>query len=387
MRGWVMRQGLIAGFLIASAVLAGCDSDSFAPPPTTGKSRSPSSTSGAMPVRATEVVMILPAAENGDLALYDLVGRNEAGMLKVVYRGLKPSPGEAPSRQAELIKQAAAEGASALVVVPEASKETADALAALDPKKTPVVLLGRSPSGGAPASLTQVSFQGFDVSAKGLVDTILEAEKVFGIKPDAPALFLTVTPTDETTAERDAALVAALKAAKIPLFATVPVTNDSASAEKAVLAAVKDHPEIGVVVCGDEAALSAANAIRREYPARMFTVAGYFAGRNNAATLMMGNVAALAERSIETLVRRAMRIAVDRADGKEAPAKVVVDIPLRRGSKTALKPGTAPGGSSAGPPTIAPSIRRNTPMPNPATVAPPDAETKKAATPEAKKGP
>ena len=39
-----------------------------------------------MPVRAKEVVLVLPAAENGDLALYDLVGRNESGLLKVFYR-------------------------------------------------------------------------------------------------------------------------------------------------------------------------------------------------------------------------------------------------------------------------------------------------------------
>ena len=116
------------------------------------------------------------------------------------------------------------------------------------------------------------------------------------------------------------------------------MTNDSAAAEKAVIEAVQAHPELGAILCDDEVGLAAANASRRALPERKYLVAGYYSGKNNLPNFMQGHVAALGERSIETLVRRAMRLAVDRADGKEAPAKVVVDIPIRRGNRVPRRP-------------------------------------------------
>lgn len=329
MRRSVMRRVLIAG-IIAAAV--GCDS-SFVPPPP-GKSRSSASTSGAMPVRAKEIALVLPAEENSDLTLYDIVARNEAGQLKVVYHPLKPPAGSPPGKQAELIKQAVAEGASALIVVPDATKETADALAGLDPKKTPVILLGRSPSGTASASMPHIGFSKFDESARALVAAVQGGEKTLGIKPDSPAVLVTITPPDESSAERDAALIAAMKAANIPLADTVKLGSDPTEGSKVLAEAIKGRPELGALICDDEPTVTAANAIRRDYPNRKFVVAGYFAGRNNAPVLLQGNVAALAERSVEMLVRRAVRLALDRAEGKDVPPTTTVEITLRPGSVT-----------------------------------------------------
>ena len=330
---WVLRQVSVPGLLVAAAVMAGCDSDSFAPPPT-GGARPSSSASGAMPVRAKEIVMILPAADNTDLTLYDIVGRNESGLLKVVYRSLRPSAGDPPGKQGELVKQAAAEGASAMIVVPDGTKETADAIAAVDTKKTPVVLLGRVPM-GMPPSTTTVTFEGFAASAKKLVAAVVEDAPKVGASAEAPAILVTGKADDETKAERDAALADALKAAKIRVVATVPVDTDTTLAEKAVEAALKAHPDARATFCDDDSGITAANAARHEITDRKYLVAGYFAGRNNAQTLMNGYVSALAERSIEALIRRTARTVVDRAEGKAGPAKVQVEIPIRRGSVVA----------------------------------------------------
>ncbi len=364
MRRWITRQDLMPGLLVAAALAAGCDADSFAPP-APGRSRSSASPSGALPARAKEVVMVLPAEENADLALYDLIGRNEAGLSKVVFRVARPSPGAPASAQAELIKQAAADGASTLIVVPDATKETADSLAALDPRKTPVVLLGRSPSGPPLASATRVAFQGFDVSAKAIASAIVGAEKTLGFKPDAAAILVSVTPADETGAERNAALAAALKEAKVPIVATVTTTSDTAAAQKTLAEAVKGRPEVHVLVGDDEAAIIASNAMRTEFPNRKFLVAGYFMGRNNYQSLMSGRIAALAERSVETLVRQTVRLAVDRAEGKDVPAKVAVEITIRPGNATA-----------PGPEPVLPTVKEATAQ---------GADARKAAEPDAKK--
>jgi ABC-type sugar transport system substrate-binding protein len=357
MRGRASRWDRIAA-LVFVAALAGCDTDSIAPP--AAKSR-PSAGS-----RAKEVVMILPADENTDLTIYDLAGRNEAGFLKIYFRALKPSPGDAPSKQAEMIKAAAAEGASALIVVPDATKETAEALKALDPKKTPVILLGREPAGGVPASATLVDYEPFAISAGKLVDAIVADGKLVGVKPDAPAVLVTLKAPDENSARRDAALAEALKAAGHPIVATVPAPTDSNAVQAAIQEAMKAHPEAFAILCDDEPAILSANGIRRELKDRKFLVAGYSAGRGNLQTIMLGLVSAVAERSVENLTRRAVRVALDRAQGKEVGEKVLVPLEIRRGKVTPESLVPPPMPSNLGPD----SMRTRTPQPAPGGVLP-----------------
>jgi ABC-type sugar transport system substrate-binding protein len=348
MRGWATRWDRIAAVLF-TATLAGCDSDTIAPPPP-GKARPAGVSGGSIPTRAKEIVLVLPAAENNDLMIYDLAARNESGLLKVFFRALKPSPGDPPTKQAELIKAAAAEGASALVVVPDATKETAEALAALDAKKTPVVLLVRTPAGGAPASATLVDYEPSEVSARKLVDAIVADGKLAGAKPGAPVILVTLKDPDENSAGRDAALAEALKAAGLPVAATVPATADSNALQAAIQAALKAHPEAFAVVCDDEPALLSANGIRREMKDRKFLVTGYSAGRGNLQTILVGPVSAVAERSVENLARRAVRVALERAQGKETPAKVLVALETRKGNVTAESlqpPSSEPPGLNA----------------------------------------
>ncbi len=96
MRRWSMKLRRFSVAFLAGVALAGCDTDSYAPP-APSRSKTSSSASGAMPVRAKEIAMIFPAEDNTDLALYDVVGRNEAGFQKIVFRSLRPAPG-APRR-------------------------------------------------------------------------------------------------------------------------------------------------------------------------------------------------------------------------------------------------------------------------------------------------
>jgi ABC-type sugar transport system substrate-binding protein len=326
-----MKLRLISVALLAGLTPAGCDTDSYAPP-APGRSKTSSASSGAMPVRAKEIALILPAGDNIDLALYDLIGRNEAGFQKVVFRALKAAPDAPPSKQAELIKLAASEGASALIVVPDSTRETADSLAGLDPAKSPVILLGRAPTGAVPPGATTIAFEPFEASAKKLVDAIAEDLKKQGSPADAAVALVVRSPADESSAQRDAALTAALKTAKIPVGVTIPVGSDVSETTKAVEAALKAHPEVWAVVSDDEAGIQAGNTARRVAGGRRYLTAGYHVGHNNIQSLTSGNVSCLAERSLEMLVRRAVKLAVDRAKGQDVPAKVVIPIEIRRGN-------------------------------------------------------
>jgi ABC-type sugar transport system substrate-binding protein len=330
MRRWSMKLRLFSVALLTGVAFAGCDTDSYAPP-APGRSKTSSASSGAMPVRAKEIAMILPPGDNADLLLYDLVARNEAGFQKVVFRSLKPAPGAPPSKQGELIKQAAAEGASALIVVPDETKETADAIAALDPTKTPLLLLGRTTTGAVPPGATVVAFEPFGPSAKKMVDAIAEDLKKQASPADAAVALVVRSPADESSSQRDAALTEALKAAKLPVGVTIPVGLDLSETTKAVEAALTAHPEVWAVISDDEAGIQAGNTARRAAGGRKYLTAGYYSG-HNTQSLTSGNVSAIAQRSLEALLRRVVKLAVDRGNGRDVPAKVLVPIEFRRGN-------------------------------------------------------
>ncbi len=340
MRRWSMKLRLISIPLLACVAPAGCDTDSYAPP-APGRSKTSSAASGAMPVRAKEIAMIFPADDNSDLALYDVVGRNEAGFQKVVFRSLKPAPGAPASKQAELIKQATADGASALIVVPDSTKETADAIAAIDQAKTPVVLLGRTPTGAVPPGVTFVGFEPFEPAAKKLVEAIAEDLKKQASPADATVALVVRSPGDETSARRDAALTEALKTAKLPISLTIPVGVDLTETSKAVEAALKTHPEVWVVVSDDDTGIQGANAARRLAGGRRYLTAGFHAG-HNVQMLTQGAVSALASRSVEALVRRTVKLAVERARGQDVPAKVLIPVEFRRFTLPLVPPADAP---------------------------------------------
>jgi ABC-type sugar transport system substrate-binding protein len=342
-----MKLRLISVALVAGVVPAGCDTDSYAPP-APGRSKTSSSASGAMPVRAKEIAMIFPADDNTDMALYDVIGRNESGFQKVVFRTLRPAPGAPASKQAELIKQAAADGASALIVVPDSTKETADAIAALDPAKTPVILLGRTPTGSVPPSATVIAFEPFEPAAKKMAEAIAEDLKKQASPADAAVALVVRSPGDETSARRDAALTEALKAAKLRVGVTIPVGFDTSETIKSVDAVLKAHPEVWAVISDDDGGIQAGNGARRIAGGRRYLTAGFYAG-HNVQTLTSGAVSAIAGRSVEALVRRAVKLAVERAHGHDVPAKVLIPIEYRRGNLALAPPAEpTPADSPAG---------------------------------------
>ncbi len=229
--------------------------------------------------------------------------------------------------------------------MPDATKETADAIAALDPAKTPVILLGRTPTGAVPPGATIVAFEPFEPSAKKMVEAIAEDLKKQGSPADAAVALLVRSSADESSAQRDAALTEALKAAKL-LGPTIPVTIDVAEVTKVLDAALKAHPEVWAILSDDEAGIQAGNAARRVAGGRRYLTGGYYASHNTQA-LTTGNVSAIAQRSIEMLARRAVKLAVDRGNGLSAPAKVLIPIEVRRGNLPLAPPAATPTSSPA----------------------------------------
>jgi ABC-type sugar transport system substrate-binding protein len=348
MRRWVQRHRLLLSLFIASTPLLGCDSDSFVPPKASRKASTAISQSN--PQRSKEILLILPAEDNPDILFYDAVCRLEAGNLKVIFQTLRPSSSDPKNKQAELIKKAVADGAAALVVVADGSDETVLALADVDQKKTPIVLLGRpvdAPKSGSPYTL--VTFPPFGPSAKKLVDALLEDAKKYGAPADGSALFLQDATPDESSAERTAALTDALKAAKTRISAAVTTSDNTADAVKAADAAIKADPKVSIIVADDDSGITAGPSIRKEAKSKTYLPTGGFVQpRSGPSPASTGQATAVVERNVEALARKAMRVAFDRAEGKTLPERQEVDLVFRRGRFNPTPP-------DFGPPTAAPS--------------------------------
>jgi ABC-type sugar transport system substrate-binding protein len=330
MRRWVQRHRLLLSLFIASAPLLGCDSDSFVPPKA-GKKAS-TAISPATPQQSKEIVLILPAEDNPDIQFYDAVCRLEAGNLRVIFQTFRPSPGDAKDKQAELIKKAVADGAAAMIVVADGSDATVLALADVDQKKTPIILLGRpveAPKSGPPYTL--VTFPPFGPSAKKIVEAILEDARKLGAPTDGTALFLQDTTADETSDARNAALTEALKAAKTPISATVPTTESINDTHKPGVEVLKANPKIAIIVADDDSGVTIGPSLHKESKSKVYQpLGGFVQPRSGPSPVVTGQATAVVERNVEALARKAVRVALERAEGKTVPERQEIDLVFRR---------------------------------------------------------
>jgi ABC-type sugar transport system substrate-binding protein len=331
MRRWVQRHRLLLSLFIASAPLLGCDSDSFVPPPKAGKKAS-TAISPATPQQSKEIVLILPAEDNPDIQFYDAICRLEAGNLRVIFQTLRPSTGDAKGKQAELIKKAVADGAAAMIVVADGSDATVLALADVDQKKTPIILLGRpveAPKSGPPYTL--VTFPPFGPSAKKIVEALLEDARKLGAPLDGTALYLVDATPDETSDARNAALTEALKAAKTPIAATVTTTENTGEAQKPPVDALKANPKVAIIVSDDDSGITLGPSLRKESKSKVYQpLGGFVQPRSSPSPVVTGQATAVVERNVEGLARKAVRVALERAEGKTVPERQELDLVFRR---------------------------------------------------------
>jgi len=336
MRPWYPQQGVVLSFLLVSMVLSGCDNEVFAPPPRglkTSKALAPTASS-----RAKDIVLILPAEENDDLQVIENMTRLEVGNSRAAFILHRVSEAEPASKQAELIKLAAAEGASAILLVANKAPETAEAIAAVDQRKTPIILLGRTPvvTKGEPCTL--ITWPSFVPSARAIVDAIIEDVKKAGYPDDAPVLLLTNDPPDETSRARDAALIDALKTTRHPIAAKVPMVEDSVSS-KALNEALKVHPKVCAAISDDGIGISIATSVRLDLKGAIhYMIGGYCQTAATMKLVAMNHVTILVDRNLEGLVRSAVSAAIDRSDGKAVPERIEIEMPSRRASGTTAAP-------------------------------------------------
>lgn len=336
-----MRRSVAMVLGVLAPLSTGCESASFAPPPppelasTAGPSLEPS-------VKVIE--MVLRSEDTPARTTWAQVGRVDAGVSRVSFRSSAPGAGDPPDRQAELIRRAAARGASVVIVEAAPGARVAEALDELKAKGTSVILLAR-PLAGREKVFPLVAIPPLAESASLLVKAATEDAKAAKLPSDGTAAILVSRKPDAYTEERVAALKDALKDAGVAPPEVLAFDGTQADASKLLGERLESDPKLTLVFAEDNEALFGTLVVReRIKKERVIILAGYaeLGGHLNEAVL--DQTAAVADRNMSAMAHAAFRLAMQLASAQPVAERTEVPIPFHRhSSQVAPDPAPPPG--------------------------------------------
>jgi rhamnose transport system substrate-binding protein len=296
---------------------------------------------------ATKLVLVLTTEPTQEERTWEQVAVREAGKMAAVVDVVKPQPGDAKTRQAELVREAALHGAAALLVAPEDPETLAPALAEARDKGVAVVLLDRPvPTTGKPFTL--VGRGPLLPLARQVVDAAVAEAKAVGLPPDGPALILVDSRKEPTASDRVEALKAALSERDVKVIDTLVFgpgirRPEPDVAQKAVQDATASHGMLGMVVTEDEIGLSGANMARGPLgPKGDFVLVGLSSDQNSDSFTNIADAAAIGYMNPVEVGKTAVQLALRMVNGEAVPERTEVPWKLFK----ALSP-RPPGGMSS----------------------------------------
>jgi ABC-type sugar transport system substrate-binding protein len=389
------RRAWGALLLFSVWLAAGCESDSFVPPPPeelrgVAEAALPPAIPPPAPdslapapgaAKSVEVILSQHIPEDSDVI--KSAARVQAGLDKVRVKidvlGENPdgsrAGGATPAEQLELVRAAAARRPLALVVEPAdpADPKLLQTLEEARAQGLPVVVIGTpisgagagsasasdgkpkaqngsspaSGSGGSPASgsgsarpIIVVAAPSFRHSAHQLVASAMRNAKNAHLNPKDGAIILINKFGDSFLESRVAALYEALKDAGI---ATVEEVHDEQQliepTAKLLTKHLEANPKLVLVFSTDTHGTTIARQVVNELvEKRPFIIAGYTADDTVGNVVRMGTMAAAAEFAPVRLIRRAINSAVAAARGKEVPARIETEVAFHDSAATTGAP-------------------------------------------------
>ena len=196
------------------------------------------------------------------------MAQREANDHQIVFRFMGPPPGQLDMIQADVIPRAIADGASALIVVPGDSPRLAKELWPT-PKRKKCRWSCSADRSRVRKDLHRSRawiHEPFEASPKRIVATTLEDAKKAGRPPQGTALLLSDKETDQTSADRLAALESAAEAVGLrPVTISYDGTTQG-SAKAATLAAIKANPDTLIVLADEGEGLVGASSQCTDLP-------------------------------------------------------------------------------------------------------------------------
>lgn len=306
---------------------------------------------------AREVAMVLPGGDDGLAALWENVARLECSNVNATLVALRPEAGAGPGGQAAAVRSAIARRPSVLIAMAEAGADIGPALAEARAAGIPVVLLETAVPGAGTPPPTLVAFADSGPSLEGLAAAALKAANAAGLPPYGPALYVFNRNLGTKGEAELGALIRAVEALGVASVPTVRYEGYSDKTQAAVAAALKADPTIRLIF-GDDMVLNGALAAQfAATPRPLFALAGIAGDKKSLDMVGDGQCIGVVDQNFPELARKAVRVALDLADGRPAPARVEVPVPLVLAKGP---PKNRP--QQVGTPSIAPAIPN--PVPN-----------------------
>ncbi|HEV3162777.1 MAG TPA: substrate-binding domain-containing protein [Isosphaeraceae bacterium] len=283
----------------------------------------------------------MPRQTSYDLRILEQSSISEAGRQRLVLETRRPQSGDPASRQADLVREAARKGTSALIVVAEDPKTLAPALVEVRDRGVPIVLLGR-PVAVPGKPITLVTLPSYRESARKIVAAAVEEAKNMGLDTAGQAVILINAQPDSDSAERVAAMEAALEEAGVALLERIKfgegkemaLPGDAAEVVKAVATA---HPRLAIILADDDNGLSGAVSGRYGLHEKgYYAVAGFATNPRSTNLVKLHMSAGVVNLNIVGEARQAVHTAQRLINGEKIPDQIMVE------SITRCDPATRP---------------------------------------------
>lgn len=327
-----MTTALGPAALLLSALAVGCDTNPVLPPPP------PELAALADPKSLTpvsSVAMILAPGTSVDRESWVRSARREAGQAKVLFSATRPALSDPADRQAVLIRAAARNGVSALLVEPVDAPGVAKALNDVRDAGTPVVLIGRRVASRDPARpFPLLVFEPFDGPARTLVGAVRAQNQGAGLPDDGHALIAFRAGSDPDAEAMAHRLEAALREGGVRDVAIVRLgegdDQGKGQAQALLKARIEAEPKVTMVLAIENgvvnAALDAHDALRAT---REFSVAGTLSSDLGVSDALLSACAGLVIRDHHEFGRRAFQRALAVARGETVSATEEVPTPFQ----------------------------------------------------------
>ena len=334
MRGSIDWRMLGLASLLGMA--PGCGYDLFGPP------APPPSAQDSGPTEAPRTIfMVTTVAPDSEPEGWVLTAQREANQSRAPFRSLGPVSGQGPEVEADLVRRAVADGASALIVVASEAPGLARALDEAESKKVPVVVVGRPVAGGGdPSRFTLVAPGSSQDYADRLVKVTLDDAKGAGFPGDGPALVLLFPDHDAFAIDRAEALMgAASRAGLKPRTVRFDGEGESKSTREA-LRAMAQLTDPSVVLAADDASVRlVAFARETSSPRPSLFSSGFVNAQPGTPEKFKGESALVASRR-DDLGRLAVRAAFERMGGEPAGRRIAPESQFLRGPSPGMVPAT-----------------------------------------------
>ncbi len=296
------------------------------------------------------IVLLLDRRNPDEADLAVSAARVQAGIDRAKLKFANLQEQDLPARQSELVRDAVAQNALALVIEPAdpADRRLAEAVREARAKGIPVVLLnwplegqeaeqsspgepkakaGTAPAGSAAtagttknAPLVLVTAPPFEPFAKQLVASAIRNTKNAHLKPEGGAIIIVNSISDPFAPERTAAIRAALTAAGIKPIEEVAFAKSFEHGAKLLAEKLKAYPNIAMAIAIDTQSSTACREASKNFDhERPFVMAGFASESHITDLTQSGQYAAAAEFAPLRIIRKGITTAVALAQGRTVP--------------------------------------------------------------------